>query len=285
MTGTGTENDPYIVDNIADFRTACQKKSEVYVELSSDIDCMDDETISDGWTTLRINCKKIDGKGHTIKNIYTTAGYTSDMIVLMNGSLSEGIHNLNFENIFFNHTGNGCLFLSSGAGYFKNCNFSGIINSSSDYCFCNASIRMTKCTFNFKIYSTKTSGFRFSYSSMESCEVRLDVSAVKTSVTANTIARYFKNSYAVGSIKFQNTDINASKTRMFYSASNSYIAMSVVNVGSGFKFSDTNVSLACFYNADLLENAEFEAQDNVYALTTEQCKDRDYLNSIGFVVV
>ena len=72
---------------------------------------------------------------------------------------------------------------------------------------------------------------------------------------------------------------------LFTFAGNSYATMSIVNAGNGVRFASSTVSLACFYDADLLENTEFEAQDNVYALTTAQCKDRDYLNSIGFVVV
>lgn len=281
MTGTGTETDPYVVDNIADFRTACGK-SDAYVELDKDIDCNDDETISGGWTTLYIYCKKIDGKGHTIKNIYTTADYTSNMFVLMNTSLTKGIHNLNFENIFFNCNGNESVFHSSGAGSFNNCNFSGIINSNSAYCFCDASIRATKCTFNFKIYSTGTDGFAFSCLNMESCEVKLDVSAVTLANSSAAIARYFANSYLTGIMRFQS--VCTGGENLFAYAGNSYAAMSVANAGN-IRFASSTVSLACFYDNDLLENTEFEAHDNVYALTTEQCKDRDYLNSIGFVVV
>ena len=281
MTGTGTETDPYVVDNIADFRTACEK-SDAYVELNKDIDCNDDETISGGWTTLSISCEKIDGKGHTIKNIYTTANYTSSMIILMNSSLTKGIHNLNFENIFFNHNGNGSAFYSNGAGSFNNCNFSGIINSNSARYFCNAPIRATKCTFNFKIYSTGTGGFAFSCLNMESCEVKLDVSAVTLASTLAVIAKYFTNSYLTGIMRFQS--VCTGSENLFTYASNSYVAMSVANAGN-IKFASSDASLACFYDNDLLENTELEAQDNVYALTTAQCKDRDYLNSIGFVVV
>jgi len=50
------------------------------------------------------------------------------------------------------------------------------------------------------------------------------------------------------------------------------------------KFSDTNPASACFYDVDLMGET-LTAQTNVHALTTAQCKDKDYLNSIGFVVV
>ena len=50
------------------------------------------------------------------------------------------------------------------------------------------------------------------------------------------------------------------------------------------KFSDTDPESACFYDKDLMGET-LTAQTNVHALTTAQCKDKDYLNSIGFVVV
>lgn len=282
MRGTGTENDPYIVDNIADFRAACQM-SKVYVELEHDLDCNDDETTADGWKSLSLNCNKIDGKGHTIRNIYIAAGYNQSAFVFMNSSMSGGIHNLNFENIFSFYT----FISTSGAGSLYNCNFSGIINTNATAAFCNYNLKAEKCTFNFKVNSTNTSGIAFSYLNAESCEFKLDISSKKKYTGSNgLIARSAENSYVTGSLGFLNADNDVNhQSNLFAYSRHSYVAMSIKNAGNNIRFCSSSAILPCFYNADLIENSEFTVQDNVYALTTEQCKDKDYLNSIGFVVV
>lgn len=65
MTGTGTQNDPYIVDNTADFIEAVAQ-SGVYVQLGSDID-----VAADGYEyigTVTVNALSINGGGFAIRN-------------------------------------------------------------------------------------------------------------------------------------------------------------------------------------------------------------------------
>ena len=286
MTGTGTENDPYIVDNIADFRTACQK-SDAYVELSSDIDCNDNETMSDNFNTLSIYCHKIDGKSYSIRNIYTAIDRNKSAFEFMSGRITGGIYNLNFENVFFNSTS--CSFIDSlknSSVKFYNCNFSGNINTSNSYAFCNNIISAEKCTFNFKVISSRSLGVVFSCLKAESCEFRLKMYSIKRCTsTSGTIASQADNSYVVGSWDFQEEDTSTSKTALFTYSNHSYVAMSMKNAGTNIFFSTSSNPLTCFYDNDLLENSEISEQNNIYALTTEQCKNRDYLNSIGFTVV
>ena len=65
MTGTGTQNDPYIVDNTADFLEAVAQ-SDVYVQLGSDID-----VAADGYEyigTVTVAALSINGNGYAIRN-------------------------------------------------------------------------------------------------------------------------------------------------------------------------------------------------------------------------
>lgn len=65
MTGTGTQNDPYIVDNTADFLEAVAQ-SGVYVQLGSDID-----VAADGYEyigAITISASSVDGSGYAIRN-------------------------------------------------------------------------------------------------------------------------------------------------------------------------------------------------------------------------
>lgn len=285
MTGTGTADDPYVVDNIADFRSACLK-NDVYIELSSDIDCNDNETMSDNFNALSIYCRKIDGKGYSIRNIYTAIDRNKSAFEFMSGRITGGIYNLNFENVFFNSTS--CSFIDSlknSSVKFYNCNFSGIINTSNSYAFCNNIISAEKCTFNFKVISSGSLGVIFSRLKAESCEFRLKMYSIRRHTsTSGTIASQADNSYVVGSWDFQEEDTSTSKTALFTNSNHSYVAMSIKNAGTNILFSASS-DLMCFYDNDLLDNSEISEQNNIYALTTEQCKNRDYLNSIGFTVV
>lgn len=289
MTGTGTENDPYVVDNIADFRNACLR-NDAYIELSSDIDCNDNETMSDNFNTLSIYCHKIDGKGYSIRNIYTAINNNKSVFSFMSGRLAGGIYNLNFENVFFNSTS--CSFINStsisasSSTKLYNCNFSGIINTSNSYAFCDYYIKTEKCTFNFRVTSPRSSGVIFSYLRAESCEFRLKIYSIKRcTINTGMIAVQADNSYVVGSWEFQEEDTSTSQSLLFTYSNHSYVAMSMKNAGTNIFFSTSSDPLTCFYDNDLLENSEISEQNNIYALTTEQCKNRDYLNSIGFTVV
>lgn len=65
MTGTGTQNDPYIVDNTADFLEAVAL-SGVYVQLGSDIDAA-----ADGYEyigSVETNALSLNGNGFAIRN-------------------------------------------------------------------------------------------------------------------------------------------------------------------------------------------------------------------------
>lgn len=65
MTGTGTQNDPYVVGNFSDFVDAVGQNG-VYVQLGSDID-----VAADGYEyigAITINAASVDGRGYAIRN-------------------------------------------------------------------------------------------------------------------------------------------------------------------------------------------------------------------------
>lgn len=74
MTGTGTQNDPYIVDNTADFLEAVAQ-SGAYVQLGSDID-----VAADGYEyigAVTVNAISINGNGFAIRNATFQPGSSS----------------------------------------------------------------------------------------------------------------------------------------------------------------------------------------------------------------
>ena len=69
ITGSGTEQDPYVVHNYTELKEACDRAN--YVELGNDIDCNE---YGENFEWERIGCSAdyatfhLDLKGHTIKN-------------------------------------------------------------------------------------------------------------------------------------------------------------------------------------------------------------------------
>lgn len=78
MTGTGTQNDPYIVDNTADFLEAVAQPG-AYVQLGSDID-----VAADGYEyigSVTANSLSINGNGFAIRNATFQPGSVGSCIV------------------------------------------------------------------------------------------------------------------------------------------------------------------------------------------------------------
>lgn len=88
MTGTGTQTDPYLVDNIADFRTACAT-TDAYVKLVADLDCNKEKYLN--WSTLTSNAIEVDFNGYAVKTPYIATGKGmingQDKTILKNGSI------------------------------------------------------------------------------------------------------------------------------------------------------------------------------------------------------
>ena len=93
MTGTGTQIDPYLVEDVYDF---C-KMSGAYYKLVNDIDFNDHTTYKYGVTSQIIggsgNAIYLDGDGHEVRNI--VCSNNNRKFCFNNGSVS----NTNFANI------------------------------------------------------------------------------------------------------------------------------------------------------------------------------------------
>lgn len=163
ITGTGTEQDPYLVHNYDEMKEACEYEnydSETltygtnYVKLVNDIDCNDYGADWD-WETIELastssssghtkHYGSLNLDGHTIKNVYIKTG----QYYMFKGHASSGVA--------YAHISNGKIlnvFLQSSSGFFKQivCNkvsFSGNYSTlySSDNAAMNA-VSLNECAF------------------------------------------------------------------------------------------------------------------------------------------
>ena len=278
MTGTGTQDAPFIVDNWDDFVTAIGTDG-VYVEFANSGGVIDMNQIApEGVSDIAINCASIVGNNWTIKNLY---GANSDVFIFASRKIM--IDGLNFLDFYFQSSTTSssiCLFKSHNKyrHYFKNCSFTGVLygitSCTSLYKDSNAISdfrAFTRCSFNINLKGNARLHQSISNSlRMENCYLIL---------SGATTASYFMitllNSYLGGSIeKTSSNKINFSNS--VSSVINCYIKASGIDYGN-------DKTYGVLINSDKVDSA-ITIPDGLNAVTTEQLKDDNYLDSIGFPI-
>ena len=142
ITGTGTQQDPYIVTTWSELAEKAAE-SDVYIKIGNDIN-MNDEYPEGFSTQFTINCASIDGDGKTIKNLY----FKSGRLFYCEGNRTW--ENTNIINFVLGDGNNGAAFHYNGTIYhtltFKNCKLSGRINSKSY--LASGRLKFNRCALN-----------------------------------------------------------------------------------------------------------------------------------------
>lgn len=145
MTGTGTQNDPYIVDTWEDFVTAAGT-SGAYVKVADDTVWDMNSIAPEGIGRIYCTCAELDGNGAIIKNLHTT----SDMLLNV-----TNVHDLTIENFYMNYSGSEnpkIVYLRAGDELVR-CTLSGIVAASRGCYFwyrIHQSAEIRQCSFNVK---------------------------------------------------------------------------------------------------------------------------------------
>lgn len=264
MTGTGTQSDPFIVDNWADFRTIDTSSSDIYVIWAdSENKIIDFNDIQpDGFSSTVNFPANVDFNGWTLRNFHSTASSS----IACNGM----IQNLILENFYTTSST-----LIYGSVLFKNCIFSGIIQSAGNaYMFHGGGI--TECSMNIRVNTTgwveiaSGSGFSSPKTQITNSDLILDISCGSDL----EISSYrIKNSRISG--KFQTS---ASSCAIGDSTSMS----NVFNIESNvpLKYLGSGISV---YNSDLAKSHSYSSSA-LKPCTSGQLKDAQYLYSIGFPI-
>lgn len=267
MTGSGTEQDPYIVDNWADFLTI-DTTSSVYVEWDKNIEnkVIDFNNIQpEGFSETIFLPYSVNFTGWTLKNLHSTAVCVFSKPT---GAEKSEIKNLTIENFYF--TGNKAFSEIS----FENCIFSGIINAKGNHIF------FYECLFVCSSLNAKanilSSGFTLILRTYGgAAEIRN--SDIVLDVTANAViicdSGRLYNSRISGKILSASTSKSNITIYADYSC--------VFNLESNLPLYCSTPSTVSIYNSDL---ATANTAKNFIGVTTEQLKDATYLASIGFPI-
>lgn len=285
MTGSGTQIDPYLVEDVYDFLAIDSAYHNPYYKLVNDIDFNDHETYKYGIsTTLFSGETYVDGDGHEVRNM------------ILNGTSSKitanEFKNISFANIILNtiqkgavgqikaSTFNNCRFgyyssnsnlaciFSIGFGTFNDCTFN-IAGSTYIHTMMNCTFNRCHIHFNNFIHTSNAS-------SIISCDENVSSSKV-----------VFNNTYITGEIDVKNGPYT---TYIFYgdankvTLNNSYFACKITTNYDYIRImsNTANMTSTCFADKTLISKVKTNNVYGWYLLTTEQCKNNTYLQSIGF---
>lgn len=279
-TGTGTQADPYIYTTEEGFMEAIAViKSYVEAGQSNLVFDANNGVI----TQVSLRCCYLDGKGTTIRNLFTQNSSTS-LIRTYTGSDGHviNIYNINFYNMCIITTSVWHLarfFYDEGSNYqdhtkfFKNCNFTGVYNgppkaNNNGLFTCGVSagssynsVAFKDCTFNFNlntytnvdylyIFKSATSGYPIEFSN---CTICL---SGKTSSTSNYPVCLFTNAVMDSCVV-----MNKSTNPLYIaSGNNSYVKMELVN--SGKKFTTTYNYVKLYMNHGTYSGSRFDVNNS-----------------------
>lgn len=297
MLGTGTQLDPYQITTVAEFRS--MNDSTAYFKLMNDLDVNDSEWVT-GWTEATMNFKELDGDGKSIWNInadLSGADPTTGVGVFYVSNNST-IKNLNIMNTIMIGTNVRLFRVQSPQATFniEGCqiylDFNTVTSSSRAgnayngvLCGYPSKMGINKCVLNLKgttscvlVYGNGSSD-----GPVTNNHIAIDIKKTNVDTNSNRLiyaSDVFSKNFIrgklelVGTIEFRFTMGRPQQC---------YVACEIIS-SSAVRFSGQNPTSTCFYDQELA-GITMTAQTNVHALTTEQCKDKDYLNSIGFVVI
>lgn len=263
MTGTGTENDPFLVDNWADFRQIDTSSKGIYVKWADsenkviDFNDIQPEGFSE---TVKIPIN-VDFNGWTLRNFTSMAANTA--FQGFGSSTHSNVSNLVLENFYMAKGG------SLSSCNFKSCIFSGIIYAdSSNACFSYSNL--TGCSANIQISCGSDEKLFSGCDKCENSDIIIDISAKTCAVTSNS---YIYNSRISGKIQCSSTGNIPLSIRL----------SSVFNLESNLPLYCTTASGISVFNSEIAQKTE-NSSANLTGVTAEQLKNAEYLYNLGFPI-
>ena len=262
MTGSGTENDPYIVETWEEFVSAFYASSK-YITFP-------DDTILD-FNEIQNYSKKLTGRYNTVLgNGVNFRNITLETGAFISATNKNTFDNMRFTNLYF--TGDASFVASSLNNdwcYFINCQFAGIFqgnskfNDSGDKLYFGKSLTSVGCGINLKL--SEQAVFRATAYSCYcyNCQLTLDCESSASDTSINIY-----NSLIEGNIGGANRSI--------------WAVNCVLNANIETTFTNTNTGKVSVANADKI--GENGAVNGFVAVTSEQLKNAEYLSSIGFPI-
>ena len=261
MIGTGTQADPYIPTTWAEFVTAVGT-SGAYVECEADAEWDMNDIAPEGISGyINIKCAELQGNGATIKNLYCT--YSGGFLQCT--TANSKIYDINFLNFYIK----GYFVYTSTTYYFYGCRFSGLseLNSTS-YCifygyppkFLVSPNTNKGCSFNIMAVSAAL----FDRGIFEDAHIKFK-------------GKNLNLNSATSDFKLTNCLVEGEFERAYYVRASACIFNCTCNSIGSLTYPDFNNTLV---STDTVESYPSTA----IAVTSEQLRDAEYLQSQGFPI-
>ena len=279
MTGSGTEQDPYIVDNFEEFESVRNISATTYVEYSNDeVDFNDIQPYGYTEPYRLVGC--ITFTNITFKNFTSRAsqsfefgtGASPQRVVFDNCKIINAyyIPSSNSNRYFFNRRSGTLLFDNCEISYRQDVGtynlYTGFINGGGEATF-------TKCAITIKTYGNKNNIWQLSNDggTFEFCNINLDIQANKL----NSPLRGFMCWYS-GKI-----DINTPPSSISGGGDKGNIVWDVEITQSITLSGSSLYTFLSIYNSDKATITATNS-DMLVGVTSAQLKDTGYLYSFGF---
>lgn len=268
MTGSGTQTDPYIIWDWADFFNISD--SSCYYKLGCNLDAND---YNNGvWTTCTLSCAELDGNGHIVRNINNTSTATNKYALDITAACT--IKNLTLKQ---------CL-QTAGTTTMDGF-FAGHVNVAKNFINCNFEVN-SPC-----IFQTGSASGNYIF---DGCTISFD--CVRISSSASTqMGRLYRSNLQVNISNSSNlfgfTIINTSRITGDVNCSTSTLTLgynsgttnSVIAINTNAKIDiEGNASSPTVVDADLCAAV---SGTGALAATTAQMQSAEWLNTNGFAVI
>lgn len=306
MRGTGTQERPYIITTAEELYGMKELGGEdAYFELGNDID-LNGTAYSESFEPIPLNCAVFDGKNFALRNIYKNAP-TADLCAFQ--TLFSGT--VTVKNLLLDNT----TLMGLSVSLIK---ASGKISSTVNMYDCTILLNMkrTSTTTNSSSSISKTCVMHGEnvVVNTELCSISVNGDfaspfpfirngrVYRTHIDINYTMRMLYSSSVYDSAFFSSVSVDDSWISGRVKSTEKTTTAKIMHM------SDTNAKFdnfyhivtyeeipsmnwygrlnACFYDSDIIGSAECNGTEiyikNFYALTTAQCKDAEYLKSIGF---
>lgn len=280
MTGTGTQADPFIVDNWPDFVTAVET-SGAYVAFPEGGGTIDMNSVApEGIEQVQLRCVSIEGNGWNIRNLYVSghgAFYLRSNVIINSLSITDFYGDFQSEEArFFDNGDNNYQYT------FNLCTFSGLITGQNtksglfktEYIY--AVTKLFRCSMNVRCDgSTKliyNGGDLISLNSADFCNIKLS----GNSLSAIGDSFNYRNCYFSG--KCSQSPLN------IYGNCNYNVYNVDFSEADDFSCYCSNQGSVNLINSDLLPSGS-SINSGFVAVTDAQLHDAEYLTTIGFPIV
>lgn len=255
MTGSGTENDPYVVSTWDEFVTVVEPGGN-YIDFAANTVINMNEVDPEGVDrTITLRSPRIRGNNSVIKN-FASYGHTPFNVI---GATIESLH---FENIRWNSGSFFKRYMNASALTVSQCKFSGRSESNSILAnfFEIYNLSCEKSSFRFEIWGSFGRWGFSNDSPFSTCNFEFSGNQTGTS-----FGLYGNNCYITGS----------AATQFNIGGSTNVVDLTTPKITS----SSATLTLV---NSDKCE--DYPDSSGILPVTTEQMKNAEYLHSIGFPI-